>query len=87
MKRKKMTNDEKVKILIQPFIRKKDIADVLQCTAKVSENIFDNILLLMKQKNYRILDYNHVPTKLFLAYCGLSLQDFIDAVSIEDRLR
>ena len=87
MRRKKITNEEKVRILIQPFIRKNSISEVLECTAKTSENIYNNILIMMKQKNYRILDYNYIPTKLFLSYCELNLQDFIQAATIEQKLK
>jgi len=86
LRRKKLTSNEKVKILIQPFISKKDIADILLCTAKISETIYNNILLLMKRNNYRILDYNHIPTKLFLTYCNLDIADFIEAASIETKI-
>lgn len=86
MKKRKLTSEEKVHVLIQPYIRKKDIADVLPCTATVADNIYNNILIGMRQKNYRILDYNHVPTKLFLSYCELSIDDFIKAATIEKNL-
>lgn len=56
------------------------------CTAKISETIYNNILLLMKRNNYRILDYNHIPTKLFLTYCNLDIADFIEAASIETKI-
>ena len=83
MNKKKLTNLEKLNILLQPYIRKRDIANVLECTAVVANKIYDSILIAMRQKNYRILDYNCVPTKLFLEYCELSIEDFIKAATIE----
>lgn len=41
----------------------------------------------MKQKNYRILNYNFIPTKLFLAYCELSIEDFVRAATIEKQIK
>ena len=87
MKRSTLSNEEKVQLLIQPFIKKKDMAAVLECAVKNAEDIFDNILVLMKQKNYRILNYNFIPTKLFLAYCELSIEDFVRAVAIEKQIK
>ena len=40
----------------------------------------------MKQKNYRILDYNVIPTKLFMAYCQIEIEDFIKSADIELQL-
>lgn len=41
----------------------------------------------MKQKNYRILNYNFIPTKLFLAYCELTVEDFVRAATIEQQIK
>lgn len=87
MKRITLSNEEKVQLLVQPFIKKKDMAAVLECSVKNAEDIFDNILVLMKQKNYRILNYNFIPTKLFLAYCELSIEDFVRAAAIEKQIK
>lgn len=87
MKRSTLSNEEKVQLLVQPFIKKKDMAAVLECSVKNAEDIFDNILVLMKQKNYRILNYNFIPTKLFLAYCELTVEDFVRAATIEKQIK
>lgn len=87
MKKTTISNEEKVQMLVQPFIKKKDIAAVLECSVKNAGEIFDNILVLMKQKNYRILNYNFIPTKLFLAYCELSIEDFVRAATIEKQIK
>jgi hypothetical protein len=87
MKKVALSNAEKVQLLVQPFIKKKDIAAVLECSVKNAEEIFDNILILMKQKNYRILNYNFIPTKLFLAYCELTVEDFVRAATIEQQIK
>ena len=87
MKRSTLSNEEKVQLLVQPFIKKKDMAAVLECSVKNAEDIFDNILVLMKQKNYRILNYNFIPTKLFLAYCELTIEDFVRAATIEKQIK
>ena len=47
MKKVALSNAEKVQLLVQPFIKKKDIAAVLECSVKNAEEIFDNILVLM----------------------------------------
>ena len=39
-----------------------------------------------QQKNYRILDYNVIPTKLFMAYCQIEIEDFIKSADIELQL-
>lgn len=87
MKKITLSNEKKVQLLVQPFIKKKDIAAVLECSVKNTEEIFDNILVLMKQKNYRILNYNFIPTKLFLAYCELTVEDFLRAATIEQQIK
>ena len=87
MKKVALSNAEKVQLLVQPKIKKKDIAAVLECSVKNAEEIFDNILILMKQKNYRILNYNFIPTKLFLAYCELTVEDFVRAATIEQQIK
>lgn len=87
MKKITLSNEKKVQLLVQPFIKKKDIAAVLECSVKNTEEIFDNILVLMKQKNYRILNYNFIPTKLFLAYCELTVEDFVRAATIEQQIK
>lgn len=87
MKKITLSNEKKVQLLVQPFIKKKDIAAVLECSVKNAEEIFDNILVLMKQKNYRILNYNFIPTKLFLAYCELTVEDFLRAATIEQQIK
>lgn len=87
MKKKELSSEEKVQLLVQPFIKKKDIAAVLDCSVKNAEEIFDKILVLMKQKNYRILNYSFIPTKLFLAYCELTIEDFVRAATIEKQLK
>ena len=87
MKKITLSNEKKVQLLVQPFIKKKDIAAVLECSVKNAEEIFDNILILMKQKNYRILNYNFIPTKLFLAYCELTVEDFLRAATIEQQIK
>lgn len=85
--KKELSSLEKLYILLQPYIRKKEIKAVLQCTAKKAGDIFDSVLLIMKQKNYRILDYNVVPTKLFMAYCQIELEDFVRSADIEIQMK
>ena len=43
MKKKELSSEEKVQLLVQPFIKKKDIAAVLDCSVKNAEEIFDKI--------------------------------------------
>ena len=78
-----LSNLEKLYILLQPYIKKKEIKSVLRCTAKKADEIFENILILMRQKNYRILDYNFIPTKLFVEYCQINIDDFVRNADIE----
>lgn len=54
--KKELNSVEKLYILLQPYIRKREIKAILQCSAKKAADIFDSVLLGMKQKNYRILD-------------------------------
>ena len=86
MIKKELNSVEKLHILLQPYIRKKEIKAILQCSAKKAADIFDSVLLEMKQKNYRILDYNVIPTKLFMSYCQIAIEDFIKSADIELQL-
>ena len=83
---KELSSLEKLYILLQPYIRRREIKEVLQCTAKNDNQIFDSVQLLMKQKNYRILDYNRIPTKLFMAYCQIDIEDFVQSADIEMKM-
>lgn len=85
-KKKELNSVEKLHILLQPYIRKREIKEVLQCSAKKAAGIFDSVLLEMKQKNYRILDYNVTPTKLFMKYCQIAIEDFMKSADIELQL-
>lgn len=84
--KKELNSIEKLHILLRPYIRKREIKAILQCSAKKAADVFDSVLLGMKQKNYRILDYNVVPTKLFMAYCQIEMEDFIKSADIELQL-
>lgn len=86
-KKKNVTNTEKLYIVLQPYIRKKEIRDVLQCSIKRAEAVFSDIILKMKQKNLRIIDYSVVPTKLFLEYCNLTLDDFYKRAELEKQIK
>ena len=84
--KKELDSVEKLHLLLQPYIRKREIKAVLQCSAKKAADVFDSVLLWMKQKNYRILDYNVIPTKLFMTYCQIEIEDFIKSADIELQL-
>ena len=84
--KKELNSVEKLYILLQPYIRKREITAILQCSAKKAADIFDSVLLGMKQKNYRILDYTVIPTQLFMAYCQIEIEDFIKSADIELQL-
>ena len=84
--KKELDGVEKLHLLLQPYIRKREIKAVLQCSAKKAADVFDSVLLWMKQKNYRILDYNVIPTKLFMTYCQIEIEDFIKSADIELQL-
>ena len=49
--KKELNSVEKLYILLQPYIRKREIKAILQCSAKKAADIFDSVLLGMKQKN------------------------------------
>lgn len=86
MQKNKLSSLDKLYILLQPYIRKKEIKPILSCTAKKANDIFESVLLIMKQKNYRILDYNVIPTKLFMEYCQIDINDFVQSADIELKL-
>ena len=71
---------------MQPYIKKNEIRQVLNCTIKRATTIFDEIILNMKRKSYRIIDYQVIPTKLFLEYCGMTLDEFVERADIEKQI-
>ena len=85
-KKKELTCIEKLYIIMQPYIKKTEIRSILNCTIKRSEFIFDEIILNMKRNGYRIIDYQLIPTKLFLEYCGMKLEDFVERADIEKQV-
>lgn len=48
--------------------------------------LVDTLNTEQQVKNYRILDYNVIPTKLFMAYCQIEIDDFIKSADIELQL-
>ena len=85
-KKKEITALEKLYIVMQPYIKKNEIRQVLNCTIKRATTIFDEIILNMKRKSYRIIDYQVIPTKLFLEYCGMTLDEFVERADIEKQI-
>ena len=71
---------------MQPYIKKNEIREVLNCTIKRATVIFDEIILNMKRSGYRIIDYQFVPTKLFLEYCNMTLDEFVERADIEKQI-
>ena len=62
-KNKELNSVEKLHILLQPYIRKREIKAVLQCSAKKAADIFDSVLLEMKQKNYSSQKLNTIMSE------------------------
>ena len=85
-KKKELSSLEKLYIVMQPYIKKNEIREVLNCTIKRATVIFDEIILNMKRSGYRIIDYQFVPTKLFLEYCNMTLDEFVERADIEKQI-
>lgn len=85
-KKKEISCVEKLYIVMQPYLKKSEIRDILNCTIKRSNAIFDEIILNMKRSGYRIIDYQLIPTKLFLEYCGMTLDEFVERADIEKQI-
>ena len=86
-KKRVISNKEKLYIVLQPYLKKSEIRDILQCTIKRADIIFSDIMLKMKQNNVRIIDYSVISTKLFFEYCNLTLEDFFIRADLEKQLK
>jgi hypothetical protein len=85
-KKQEVSCVEKLYIIMQPYLKKHEIRTILNCTIKRASAIFDEIILNMKRNGYRIIDYQLVPTKMFLEYCGMSLEEFVQRADIEKQI-
>lgn len=86
MIRRKVDYKERAKILLKPYISRKDIQIILDSTFKEADILLKNTLVYMKNKGYNIISIYKVPTKLFMDLCGISINDFIEKANLEQRL-
>lgn len=86
MVRKKFSYYEKAKILLKPYISRKDIQIVLDSTFNEADMLLNKALVFMKNKGYNIVSLYKIPTKLFLELSDLSIEEFIEKAELEKRL-
>ena len=84
--RRNVTYKEKVKILLKPFMTRKDIQIVLDSTFNEASILLKKILTYMKNKDYNIISLYKIPTKLFMDLSDISINDFLAKAEIEKRL-
>lgn len=86
MIRKKISYKDKVKILLKPYISKKDIQMVLDCTYNEAEEIFLNVQKYLVKNEYLILNAYKIPSKLFLKLSNLTINEYIEKAKIEKEI-
>ena len=76
---------ERLHLLLKPYIKKSEIKTFLECTENKAKELFDDILTAMRKSGYKIIDYKMIPTKLFMQYCNISLDEMIRNADLEIR--
>ena len=84
--RRSVTYKEKVRLLLKPYISRKDIQIILDSTFREADMLLNKALIYMKNNGYNILSMYKIPTKLFMELTSITIEEFIEKAEIERRL-
>lgn len=77
---------EKVEILLKPYISKKEIQIILECTLNEAEEILLNIQKHLTKNDFLIMNLYKVPTNLFMDLCNISIDEYVEKAKIEKEI-
>lgn len=87
MSKQRISNIERLHILLSPYVRRRDVIKVLECTPYKATRLMQEMLFAMKKENLMIFDYARVPTTFFIKYCNIDLDEVVALADIEIKMR